>query len=69
MQILPVPVCIRPDTMDINDQDCMATLCGTRLVENSSCYPRTQLTITCCSRTFLIPTDIKFGMIFDKCLL
>ena len=66
MQIFSVPVFTQPDTVDITDQDCLVTLRETSLVQNSACYPSPHLTINSCCQTCFIPTDIKFGMIFDE---
>ena len=57
---------MRPDTVDVTDEDCMATLCDNRLVGNSAYYSIPRLTIAFFCPTFLILTEIKFGIICNK---
>ena len=66
MKLVSVPVCTKPDAVDVTDQDCLTTLHDTSLVENLACYPSPRLTITCCFPTCLIPTEINSGMLCDK---
>ena len=63
---MSVTICKRNDAVYVTYQDYLDALCDTRRVVNLSCYPRPRLTITFCCPAYLIPTEIKFGMIFDK---
>ena len=66
MQLLSVTLCTRPDTVDVTDQDCLATLRDNRIVGNLECYTSPCLTINCCFPPCLIPIETKFGVIFEK---
>ena len=37
MKLVSVPVCTRPDAVDVTDQDCLNTLQDTSLAENLAC--------------------------------
>ena len=37
VKLVSVTVCKRPDTVDVTEQDCIATLCGTRIIRNLAC--------------------------------
>ena len=66
MKLVSMPVFKWPDTVDVTDQDCLTTLRDTRCVCNSACYPSPCPSITSCLPTYLIPTEIKFGVICQK---
>ena len=66
MKLVSVTVCMRTYTVDMTEQDYMATICDTSLVGNSACEPSPCLARTCFPQTCLIPTDIKFSLICEK---
>ena len=37
MQLVSVNVCMWPDVVDVDDQDCLVALCDTRLDGNLAC--------------------------------
>ena len=66
MKLVYVPICTGTDTVDVTAQDYLATLRETRLVGNSACYTSSCITITWCCPTCLIPTEIKFDVLYEK---
>ena len=66
MQIVSVPVFIWPDAVDVTGQDCLTTICDNGLVVNFTSYPITRFVITFRCPTFLVPTEIKVGVVCEK---
>ena len=66
MQLLSLPVYVRPDEVDVTDQDFLAILRDTILVGNLPCYPSPSFTITWCFPDSLVPTEINFGVLCKK---
>ena len=66
MKLVSLTVCTRPDEVDVTNRVFLATLSDTSIVRNFSCQSIPRLTITLCLPKFLIPTEIKFGMLCEK---
>ena len=66
MQIVNVHVCTWPNVVDVTDQDCLNILRDTRLLGDFTCQPSPRPTIIFCFPTYIIPTQINFGVRCEK---